>query len=147
MVAPDCPEGRAHDLLQTAPRRAGATEARTQLSRLHHVDQKAGLASSRELLATIARRIQVADSAALQRDSSIWRSPVCRTANSTAGIRYRKTAEVRTTTPVDAEHPRSGRVGFVVELTRRNGRRRLRCRGVGTLGAGDGSRINGRAIH
>src|ERR1041384_8245325 len=135
MVAAHCRRRRTYGLRQPTPRRAGISEARTRLSRLHRLDQKAGLASSREFLAAIAQKIQVADSAAQPRDPSPWQLPVCRTGNSTAGICNRKDAEVRTTTSVDAEHPGSGCVGFVVEFAEPKGRRRLRCRRVGTLGA------------
>src|SRR5215813_10853346 len=108
MVAAHCLQRRTHGLRQATPRRAGISEAGTRLSRLHRLDQKAGLASSRELLAAITRRIQVADSAAQPRDPNQWLLPVCRTGNSTAGICNRKNAEVRTTIPINAEHPGSG---------------------------------------
>src|SRR6185369_11425057 len=116
MVGAHCLQRRTYGLRQATSRRAGISEAGTRLSRLHRLDQKAGLASSRELLAAIARRIQVADSAAQPRNPSHSQLPVCRTGNSTAGICNRKDAEVRTTIPVDAEHPGSGCVGFVVEF-------------------------------
>src|SRR6185369_5325922 len=127
MVGAHCLQRRTHRLRQATPRRAGISEARTRLSRLHRLDQKAGLASSRELLAAIARRIQVTDSAAQPRDPTHWLLPVCRTGNSTAGTCNCKDAEVRTTIPVDAEHPGSGCVGFVVEFVEPKERRRLWC--------------------
>src|SRR6185369_17709533 len=102
MVAAHCLQRRTHGLRQATPRRAGITEARTRLSRLHRLDQKAGLAGSREFLAAIARRIQVTDSAAQPRDPGHCLLPVCRTGNSTAGTGNGEDAEVRTTSPGDA---------------------------------------------